>query len=110
LEVTRIPFAGLLRTRSGGAVGGFYRKYQEGVCRIKKEVGRIEQRTLIISIYGVVLVAVGSITYGLFLESDVVILNGIFSLCRPSPNRIASGRGSRAPSAWARMRPGSPSA
>jgi len=46
----------------------------------KKEASRIEQRTLVISIYGVIVVAVGSITYGLFLESDVVILNGIFSL------------------------------
>jgi len=46
----------------------------------KKEASRIEQRTLIISIYGVLVVAVGSIAYGLFLESDVVILNGIFSL------------------------------
>lgn len=46
----------------------------------KKEVGRIEQQTLRISIYGVVAVAAGSIAYGLFLESDVVILNGIFSL------------------------------
>jgi cation diffusion facilitator family transporter len=41
---------------------------------------RLEQRTLTISIYGVVFVAVGSLAYGLFLESDVVILNGIFSL------------------------------
>ena len=46
----------------------------------KKEASRIEQRTLVISIYGVLVVAVGSIAYGLFLESDVVILNGIFSL------------------------------
>jgi len=46
----------------------------------KKEASRIEQQTLRISIYGVVIVAVGSIAYGLFLESDVVILNGIFSL------------------------------
>ncbi len=46
----------------------------------KKEAGRLEQRTLAISIYGVIVVAVGSIGYGLFLESDVVILNGIFSL------------------------------
>jgi cation diffusion facilitator family transporter len=46
----------------------------------KKEASRIEQQTLIISIYGVIVVAVGSIAYGLFLESDVVILNGIFSL------------------------------
>jgi cation diffusion facilitator family transporter len=46
----------------------------------KKEAGRLEQRTLAVSIYGVIVVAVGSIGYGLFLESDVVILNGIFSL------------------------------
>ena len=46
----------------------------------KKEASRIEQQTLRISIYGVIVVAVGSIAYGLFLESDVVILNGIFSL------------------------------
>ena len=46
----------------------------------KKEASLIEQRTLAISIYGVIVVAVGSIAYGLFLESDVVILNGIFSL------------------------------
>ena len=46
----------------------------------KKEASRIEQRTLALSIWGVVGVAVGSIAYGLFLESDVVILNGIFSL------------------------------
>ncbi len=46
----------------------------------KKEASRIEQRTLTLSIYGVLVVAVGSIAYGLFLESDVVILNGIFSL------------------------------
>jgi len=45
-----------------------------------KDVSRIEQRTLALSIWGVVGVAVGSIAYGLFLESDVVILNGIFSL------------------------------
>ena len=46
----------------------------------KKQASRIEQRTLALSIWGVVGVAVGSIAYGLFLESDVVILNGIFSL------------------------------
>jgi cation diffusion facilitator family transporter len=46
----------------------------------KKEASRAEQQTLRISIYGVVILAVGSIAYGLFLESDVVILNGIFSL------------------------------
>jgi cation diffusion facilitator family transporter len=41
---------------------------------------RLEQRTLWISIYGVLLVAAGSIAWGLLIESDVVILNGIFSL------------------------------
>ena len=46
----------------------------------KERASRIEQRTLTLSIWGVVGVAVGSIAYGLFLESDVVILNGIFSL------------------------------
>ena len=46
----------------------------------QQAANRLEQRTLTISIYGVVLVAVGSLAYGLYLESDVVILNGIFSL------------------------------
>lgn len=46
----------------------------------KEEVSRIEQRTLKLSIYGVVLMAVGSVAYGLYLESDIVILNGIFSV------------------------------
>jgi cation diffusion facilitator family transporter len=45
-----------------------------------ENVSRSEQRTLRVSICGVLVVAVGSIVYGLFLESDVVILNGIFSL------------------------------
>ena len=49
----------------------------------KERAGRIEQRTLALSIWGVVGIAVGSIAYGLFLESDVVILNGIFSLRSP---------------------------
>ncbi len=40
----------------------------------------LEQRTLRLSIYGVLLVAAGSIAWGLAIESDVVILNGIFSL------------------------------
>jgi cation diffusion facilitator family transporter len=46
----------------------------------KEQASRIEQRTLRLSIYSVLVVAVGSIAYGLYLESDVVILNGIFSL------------------------------
>jgi cation diffusion facilitator family transporter len=40
---------------------------------------RLEQGTLRISIYGVLILAVGSIAWGLCIESDVVILNGIFS-------------------------------
>jgi cation diffusion facilitator family transporter len=45
-----------------------------------EEVSRVEQRTLKLSIYGVVLMTVGSVAYGLYLESDIVILNGIFSV------------------------------
>lgn len=41
---------------------------------------RVEQRTLWLSLWGVVVLAVGSIAWGLVIESDVVILNGIFSL------------------------------
>jgi len=41
---------------------------------------RIEQRTLWLSLWGVVVLAVGSIAWGLVIESDVVILNGVFSL------------------------------
>jgi len=42
-------------------------------------MSRREQRALTLSIYGVSLVAVGSTAYGLYLASDAVILNGIFS-------------------------------
>ncbi|HYN76281.1 MAG TPA: cation diffusion facilitator family transporter, partial [Lamprocystis sp. (in: g-proteobacteria)] len=45
-----------------------------------EEASRIEQQVLRRSIIGVLLVAVGSVVYGLVLESDVVILNGIFSV------------------------------
>lgn len=45
----------------------------------RAEASRLEQRTLRISIYGVLVIAVGSIAWGLLIESDVVILNGIFS-------------------------------
>jgi len=55
----------------------------------QQAASRLEQRTLTISIYGVVLVAVGSLACGLFLESDVVILNGIFSLRYPAPTAVA---------------------
>lgn len=46
----------------------------------KEHASRLEQRTLTLSIGGVLAVAVGSVGYGLYLKSDVVILNGIFSL------------------------------
>jgi cation diffusion facilitator family transporter len=46
----------------------------------KAEASRLEQRTLKSSIWGVVVVAVGSVVWGLYLESDVVILNGVFSV------------------------------
>jgi cation diffusion facilitator family transporter len=51
-----------------------------GAAPEKAEANRIEQRTLKISIWGVVVVAVGSVAWGLYLESDVVILNGVFSV------------------------------
>ena len=41
---------------------------------------RIEQRTLKISLAGVAAIAVASLGWGLAIESDVVILNGVFSL------------------------------
>ncbi len=44
------------------------------------EASRAEQRTLWLSIYGVLAIAAGSILWGLIIGSDVVILNGIFSL------------------------------
>lgn len=43
------------------------------------EANRVEQRALTLSIYGVLAVAVGSVGWGLAIESDVVILNGVFS-------------------------------
>ena len=41
---------------------------------------RIEQRTLKVSLAGVAAIAVASLAWGLAIESDVVILNGVFSL------------------------------
>jgi len=46
----------------------------------RKESSRIEQRTLLLSLVCVVAVALGSLAWGLAIESDVVILNGVFSL------------------------------
>jgi len=47
---------------------------------LKKESSRLEQRTLILSLVCVVVIALGSLAWGLAIESDVVILNGVFSL------------------------------
>jgi cation diffusion facilitator family transporter len=44
------------------------------------EANRLEQRTLKLSIGGVLVIAIGSIAYGLWIDSEVVILNGVFSL------------------------------
>ncbi|NGP53143.1 cation diffusion facilitator family transporter [Thioalkalivibrio sp. XN8] len=41
---------------------------------------RLEQRTLQWSIGAVLAIAVGSVGYGLWIDSEVVILNGVFSL------------------------------
>jgi cation diffusion facilitator family transporter len=46
----------------------------------KEQSARIEQRTLTLSLAGVAVLAFGSLAWGLAIESDVVILNGIFSL------------------------------
>ena len=46
----------------------------------KAAANRIEQHTLWLSLWGVVVLAAGSIAWGLAIESDVVVLNGIFSL------------------------------
>jgi cation diffusion facilitator family transporter len=46
----------------------------------KKASSRLEQRTLLLSLVCVAAIAVGSLAWGLSIESDVVILNGVFSL------------------------------
>jgi cation diffusion facilitator family transporter len=46
----------------------------------RQEGSRIEQRTLALSLATVMAIAVGSLAWGLAIESDVVILNGVFSL------------------------------
>jgi len=46
----------------------------------KTKANRLEQSTLTKSLFGVILIAVGSLLYGLYIQSDVVILNGIFSM------------------------------
>ena len=46
----------------------------------KEEASRIEQRTLTLSLYGVVALAFGSLVYGFYIQSSIVILNGILSM------------------------------
>lgn len=46
----------------------------------KEGASRIEQRTLTITLCLVVLMVIGSLIFGVRIQSDVVILNGIFSL------------------------------
>ena len=47
---------------------------------LKRQSNRLEQRTLVLSLLCVVVIALGSLAWGLAIESDVVILNGVFSL------------------------------
>jgi cation diffusion facilitator family transporter len=44
------------------------------------EGNRIEQRALLLSVLGVLAVALGSVVWGLVIDSEIVILNGLFSL------------------------------
>lgn len=46
------------------------------------ETARLEQRALFHSLCGVLAIAVGSVVWGMVIESDVVILNGVFSFVR----------------------------
>lgn len=46
----------------------------------KEQSARLEQRTLTLSLAAVAALSLGSLAWGLAIESDVVILNGIFSL------------------------------
>lgn len=60
--------------RAGGA-----RRLTQAAPR-GSESNRIEQRALLVSVLGVLAVAFGSVVWGLVIGSDIVILNGIFSL------------------------------
>jgi predicted Co/Zn/Cd cation transporter (cation efflux family) len=44
------------------------------------ESNRVEQRALLLSVFAVLAVASGSVVWGLVIDSDIVILNGVFSL------------------------------
>jgi cation diffusion facilitator family transporter len=46
----------------------------------REAANRIEQRTLLVSLVAVAGIAAGSLAYGLWIESEVVLLNGVFSL------------------------------
>src|SRR5690606_18465822 len=46
----------------------------------QRESNHLEQRTLLLSLACVVTIAVGSLAWGMAIESDVVSLNGVFSL------------------------------
>lgn len=46
----------------------------------KKDANRLEQRTLTISLYAVVVAIMANLFYGLYIKSDALILNGIFAL------------------------------
>ncbi|MDT4816412.1 CDF: cation diffusion facilitator family transporter [compost metagenome] len=46
----------------------------------REQASHLEQRTLTISLYGVVFAIVVNFGFGLYVQSDVVILNGVFGL------------------------------
>jgi cation diffusion facilitator family transporter len=46
----------------------------------KEQSGRLEERTLTVSLYVMLFLAVASLGVGLWLRSDVIILDGVFSL------------------------------
>ena len=56
------------------------KKMQSSQKLSKESASRIEQRTLTITLCMVVLLVVGTLIFGVRIQSDVVILNGIFSL------------------------------
>jgi predicted Co/Zn/Cd cation transporter (cation efflux family) len=46
----------------------------------KQQASRLEQRTLKVSVATIVVLAVTAFVYGLYVESDVIILDGVFAL------------------------------
>jgi len=63
-----------MATASTQAVSG------RAACERAGDFARIEQRTLVVSLVAVAGVALLSLAWGVAIESDVVILNGVFSL------------------------------